>query len=140
MELPKDCLHRRPGALSGGQKQRLCLARALAAEPDLLLCDEITSALDQLVAEEILALLDRLRRETGITLMFITHDLGLVSARADHVAVLRHGKLIACGPTGETLVKGCDPYIDRLLTCVPEMRTDWLDQILSHADRLAPKQ
>jgi peptide/nickel transport system ATP-binding protein len=135
MELPKDCLFRRPGALSGGQKQRLCLARALAAEPDLILCDEITSALDQLVAEEILALLERLRHETGVSLMFITHDLGLVSARADYVAVLRQGQLIACGPTDQTLVTGCDPYIDRLLTCVPEMRTDWLDQILTRADR-----
>ena len=135
MELPNDCLHRRPGALSGGQKQRLCLARALAAEPDLILCDEITSALDQLVAEEILALLERLRQTTGVTLMFITHDLGLVSARADHVAVLCQGKLIACGSTGQTLVTGCDPYIDRLLTCVPEMRTGWLDQILTRADR-----
>jgi peptide/nickel transport system ATP-binding protein len=139
MELPKDCLYRRPGALSGGQKQRLCLARALAAEPDLILCDEITSALDQLVAEEILTLLERLRQTTGISLMFITHDLGLVSARADHVAVLCQGKLIACGPTGQTLVTGCDPYIDRLLTCVPEMRTDWLDQVLTRADRRLPK-
>jgi peptide/nickel transport system ATP-binding protein len=140
MELPNDCLHRRPGALSGGQKQRLCLARALAAEPDLILCDEITSALDQLVAEEILTLLERLRLDIGISLMFITHDLGLVSARADHVAVLCQGQLIACGPTGQTLVTGCDPYIDRLLTCVPEMRAGWLDQVLTRANRPIAKR
>ena len=129
MELAPDIAQRLPGALSGGQKQRLCIARALAAKPDLIICDEITSALDQLVAEEILKLLQRLRIEFGLAYLFITHDLGLVARIANKVAVLQKGRMVAQGPLAETLVYGRDPYIDRLLTCVPQMRTDWLDEI-----------
>ncbi|MBV9524051.1 MAG: ABC transporter ATP-binding protein, partial [Alphaproteobacteria bacterium] len=91
IDLPAEFVARRPGELSGGQKQRLCIARALAAEPDLMICDEVTSALDPLVAEEILKLLGRLQRETGIAYLFITHDLGTVRRIAHRVAVMLQG-------------------------------------------------
>jgi peptide/nickel transport system ATP-binding protein len=130
IELPAEFAARRPGELSGGQKQRVCIARALAAEPDLIICDEVTSALDPLVAEEILQLLERLQRATGIAYLFITHDLGTVRRIADRVVVMLQGAVVAQGPLVTVFAPPFHPYTERLLSSVPEMRLDWLDETL----------
>lgn len=80
IDLPPEYITRRPHELSGGQKQRACIARALAAQPDMIICDEVTSGLDPLVADEILGLLRRIQDETGVAYLVITHDLGTVPA------------------------------------------------------------
>src|SRR5690606_17020322 len=83
VELPEDFAHRRPASLSGGQKQRVNLARALAAEPEVIICDEVTSALDTVVGAAIIRLLQKLQKETGVTMLFITHDINLVGSFTD---------------------------------------------------------
>ena len=130
MELPADYIDRRPGELSGGEKQRVGIARALAAEPDLIICDEVTSALDQLVGEEILRLLKRLQDELGIAYLFITHDLGIVRRIANKVAVMLKGRMVAAGDTETVFNPPFHPYTELLLASVPEMRRDWLDDVL----------
>ena len=130
MDLPESFLTRKPGELSGGQKQRVGIARALAAEPDLIICDEVTSALDQLVGEEILKLLKRLQDELGIAYLFITHDLGTVKRIANKVAVMLKGKMVAGGETSVVFAPPYHPYTELLLSSVPEMRPDWLDDVL----------
>jgi peptide/nickel transport system ATP-binding protein len=129
--LPENFASRYPGELSGGQKQRVCIARALAAEPELIICDEVTSALDPLVAEEILKLLDRLQRDNGYAYLFITHDLGTVRRIADRVAVMLKGRLIAEGPCAKVFAPPWHPYTELLLSSVPEMDTHWLDGVLT---------
>ena len=129
MGLPENFLHRRPGELSGGQKQRVGIARALAAEPDLIICDEVTSALDQLVGEEILKLLKKLQEDLGVAYLFITHDLGTVKRIANKVAVMLKGKLVAGGSTATVFSPPYHPYTQLLLSSVPEMRPDWLEEI-----------
>lgn len=131
IELDPDVfMDRLPSELSGGQKQRVCIARALAAEPKFIICDEVTSALDQLVAEGILRLLDKLQREMGLTYMFITHDLATVRSIADDVVVMKHGKIIEQGPKDEVFSPPHAPYTELLLSSVPEMDPDWLSTIL----------
>ncbi len=120
---------RLPGALSGGQKQRVCIARALAAEPRLIICDEVTSALDLLVAEGVLKLLSRLQAETGVSYLFITHDFGAVASVADRVAVMKQGALVASGPLAEVFDAPPDPYTAALLEAVPQLSPGWLDEI-----------
>ena len=129
---PGDFIDRYPGELSGGQKQRICIARALAAEPELILCDEVTSALDQLVAEEILKLLQRLQDELNVTYMFITHDLATVKAIADEIVVMLQGKIVVQGPKAEVLSPPHHEYTELLLSSVPEMDPDWLDGVLAN--------
>jgi len=128
--LPRDFAQRRPGELSGGQKQRVCIARALAAEPDIVICDEVTSALDPLVADEILGLLEELQERTGVAYIFITHDIGVVRRVADEVAVLENGRIVALGPLARVFAAPLHPYTQLLLSSVPQMRTDWLTDIL----------
>ncbi len=134
---PDEFMDRLPGELSGGQKQRICIARALAADPEVIICDEVTSALDQLVAEEILKLLQRLQNELGVTYLFITHDLATVKAIADEIVVMLQGRVVEQGPKQEILTPPHDPYTDLLLSSVPEMDPDWMDNLL--ADRAARK-
>jgi peptide/nickel transport system ATP-binding protein len=134
---PDEFMDRLPGELSGGQKQRICIARALAADPEVIICDEVTSALDQLVAEEILKLLQRLQNELGVTYLFITHDLATVKAIADEIVVMLQGRIVEQGPKQEILTPPHDPYTDLLLSSVPEMDPDWMDNLL--ADRAARK-
>ncbi len=131
MDLPAEFIHRKPGQLSGGQKQRVGIARALAAEPDLIICDEVTSALDQLVGEEILKLLKKLQDELGVAYLFITHDLGTVKRIANKVAVMLKGKLVAGGETEVVFSPPYHPYTELLLSSVPEMRPEWLDEVLT---------
>ena len=131
IDLPADYINRRPHELSGGQKQRVCIARALAAEPEIIICDEVTSALDPLVSDEILRLLRRIQDETGVAYLFITHDLGTVRRVANKVAVMLKGKIVASGPTEQVFSPPFHPYTGLLLSSVPEMRPDWLDEVLS---------
>ena len=131
MDLPEDFITRRTSELSGGQKQRVSIARALAAEPDLIICDEVTSALDQLVGEEILRLLKKLQDDLGLAYLFITHDLGTVKRIATKVAVMLKGQVVASGPTAEVFAPPWHPYTELLLSSVPEMRADWLDGVLA---------
>jgi len=133
IDLSPEFASRYPGQLSGGQKQRVCIARALAAEPDLIICDEVTSALDPLVAEGILDLLGRLQRSHGYAYLFITHDLGTVRRIADRVAVMLKVRLVAEGPREEVFAAPYHPYTKLLLSSVPEMDIRWLDGVL--ADR-----
>ncbi|MBT3700241.1 MAG: ABC transporter ATP-binding protein [Alphaproteobacteria bacterium] len=128
---PDEYIDRLPGELSGGQKQRICIARALAAEPDLIICDEVTSALDQLVAEEILKLLQRLQDEVNVSYLFITHDLATVRAIADDIVVMLQGRVVEQGPKDEVLTPPHHEYTDLLLSSVPEMDPDWLDRLLA---------
>ncbi len=127
---PSKFYNRYPGELSGGQKQRIGIARALAAEPQFIICDEVTSALDQLVAEGILRLLDRLQNELNLAYMFITHDLATVRSIADEVVVMQHGKVVEQGPKDEMFTPPHHPYTDLLLSSVPEMDPNWLTTLL----------
>ena len=130
IELPANFADRLPGELSGGQKQRICIARALAANPELIICDEVTSALDQLVAEEILKLLQRLQDELHVTYLFITHDLATVKAISDEIVVMLQGRVVEQGPKSQVLAPPHHEYTDLLLSSVPEMDPDWLDNLL----------
>ncbi|SEO73007.1 peptide/nickel transport system ATP-binding protein [Salinihabitans flavidus] len=127
---PSQYYNRYPPELSGGQKQRIGIARALAAEPSFIICDEVTSALDQLVAEGILKLLDRLQRDLGLAYMFITHDLATVRAIADEVVVMQNGQVVEQGPKEEMFKPPHHPYTDLLLSSVPEMDPNWLTRLL----------
>ncbi|MGQ3487093.1 ABC transporter ATP-binding protein [Roseovarius pacificus] len=127
---PAKFYNRYPPELSGGQKQRIGIARALAANPTFIICDEVTSALDQLVAEGILRLLDRLQKELNLAYMFITHDLATVRSIADEVVVMQHGKVVEQGPKDEMFKPPHHPYTDLLLSSVPEMDPDWLTTLL----------
>jgi len=127
---PSKYYDRFPPELSGGQKQRIGIARALAAEPSFIICDEVTSALDQLVAEGILRLLDRLQSELNLAYMFITHDLATVRAIADEVVVMQHGKVVEQGPKTDMFTPPHHPYTDLLLSSVPEMDPNWLTTLL----------
>ena len=128
---PDQFIDRYPGELSGGQKQRICIARALAAEPELIICDEVTSALDQLVAEEILKLLQRLQDELQLSYMFITHDLATVRAIADEIVVMLLGEIVEQGEKMTVLNPPHHEYTELLLSSVPEMDPDWLDRVLA---------
>ena len=127
---PSKFYNRYPPELSGGQKQRIGIARALAAEPSFIICDEVTSALDQLVAEGILKLLDRLQKELDLAYMFITHDLATVRSIADEVVVMQKGRVVEQGPKTEMFKPPHHPYTDLLLSSVPEMDPNWLTELL----------
>ena len=135
IELPLDYVDRYPGQLSGGEKQRVCIARALAANPDLIICDEVTSALDQLVAEGILELLQNLQNDLGVSYLFITHDLATVRAIADHIVVMYQGQIVEQGLKEQILTPPHAPYTELLLSSVPEMDPDWLDILVERRRR-----
>lgn len=128
---PAEYYSRLPGELSGGQKQRIGIARALAAEPKFIICDEVTSALDQLVAEGILKLLARLQDQLNLSYMFITHDLATVRAISDEVVVMKDGRVVEQGQKQAMFTPPHHPYTDLLLSSVPEMDPDWLTNLLT---------
>ncbi len=128
---PDTYIDRLPSELSGGQKQRIGIARALAAEPKLIICDEVTSALDQIVQEGILKLLDQLQSELDLAYMFITHDLATVKSIADEVVVMQQGVVLEHGAKSALFAKPQQDYTRLLLSSVPEMDPDWLDKLLA---------
>ncbi len=131
IEMGRGFHDRYPAELSGGQKQRVAIARALAARPELIICDEPTSALDPLVADGILKLLLGLQKEADLSYVFITHDIAIVRAIADSVAVMHRGRLVRFGPKSVQLNPPFDDYTDLLLNSVPEMKIGWLEQVLA---------
>jgi len=131
IELDESHIDRLPGELSGGQKQRVSIARALAADPELIICDEVTSALDQVVQHEILKLLRQVQDRTGVSYLFITHDIATVRAIADEVVVMHRGRIVEQGPKSQVLTPPHAPYTERLLSSVPETDPDWLDTLLA---------
>ncbi len=132
IEMGKGYIDRYPAELSGGQKQRVCIARALAAKPKLIICDEVTSALDPLVADGILKLLLNLQAQEHVAYLFITHDLATVKAIADKIAVMYRGQVVRYGSKTDVLTPPFDDYTDLLLSSVPEMELGWLESVLAH--------
>ena len=132
IELGTGFQDRYPAELSGGQKQRVCIARALAAKPKLIICDEVTSALDPLVADGILKLLLNLQKIEDVAYLFITHDLATVKAIADSIAVMYQGQVVRYGTKSEVLSPPFDDYTDLLLSSVPEMKLGWLEETIEH--------
>lgn len=135
IELSSNYIERYPGELSGGEKQRICIARALAAKPNLIICDEVTSALDQLVAEEILKLMQELQNELGVSYLFITHDLATVKAISDEIVVMLKGRIVEQGVKKDVLAPPHHEYTELLLSSVPEMDPNWLDGVLEMRKR-----
>ena len=135
IELDESFIDRLPGELSGGQKQRICIARALAANPDLIICDEVTSALDQIVQKGILNLLLRLQRELNISYIFITHDIATVKAISDQIVVMFQGQVVEQGMKSQILSPPFPDYTQLLLSSVPEMDPDWLTGLLDERSK-----
>ncbi|KLN57423.1 ABC transporter ATP-binding protein [Variovorax paradoxus] len=129
VKLPHSVAGRLPGGLSGGQKQRVNLARALAADPDLILCDEVTSALDTVVGAAVLDLMAELRRELGVSYLFISHDLHTVRAVCDEIVVMQHGRKLAQVARVDYDRGPNHPYYELLARSVPELRQGWLDDM-----------
>lgn len=138
IRLPRDIVQRKSSELSGGQKQRVNLARALAAEPELLLCDEVTSALDTVVGAAILELIDDLRRELGIATIFISHDISTVRAFCDQILVLYGGTAVEQADRAEFAAGPHHPYTRLLMDSVPEMQAGWLERIPGQASAALP--
>lgn len=136
VELPAEFMRRFPEELSGGQKQRVNLARALAAEPEILLCDEVTSALDTIVGANVIELLKKLRRETDVSFVFISHDLSTVAALADEIIVLYAGRVVEKGPVNQVLSPPYHPYTRLLIASVPELRVGWLESTMKTREAL----
>jgi peptide/nickel transport system ATP-binding protein len=129
VRMPAKLADRYPGELSGGERQRVAIARALAAKPEVVLCDEITSALDVSLQAAVLELLAELRTELGLAMLFITHDLGVVATIADQVLVLESGVVCEQGPTAHVLSSPAAPYTQRLLASAPSVAA-----VLANAD------
>jgi len=119
--LPVSARSRYPHEFSGGQRQRLCIARALAVEPRLIVCDEPTSALDVSVQAQVIRLLRELQDRHGLSYLFITHDLAVVSELADRVAVMHSGKMVEMGSTRQVLFNPKNDYTRRLLDALPNL-------------------
>ncbi|MCP4072314.1 MAG: dipeptide ABC transporter ATP-binding protein [Hyphomicrobiales bacterium] len=130
VELPVEFESRYPSELSGGQKQRVNLARALAARPEIMLCDEVTSALDSIVSSNVIKLLQKLRDQTGVSFVFISHDLSTVGSFADEIVVLYAGRVVEQGPVDEVLAPPYHPYTRLLISSVPELRVGWLEDTM----------
>ncbi len=137
VELPPPFADRYPHELSGGQKQRINLARALAAEPEVVLCDEVTSALDTIVAANVIDLLTRLQDETGVSFVFISHDLSTVASFSDEIVVLYAGRVAETGPVAEVLSAPFHPYTRLLMSSVPEPRMGWLEETTESQEQQA---
>jgi peptide/nickel transport system ATP-binding protein len=129
IELPSSMATRYPGELSGGEKQRVCIARAIAASPEVIICDEVTSALDQLVEDGILCLLKRLQDLLSVSYLFITHDLATVEAVADEVVVMLKGEVVESGSLLDVFSPPHHQYTNLLLSSVPKMNVKWLDNL-----------
>ncbi|RWD51768.1 MAG: ABC transporter ATP-binding protein [Mesorhizobium sp.] len=131
IEMGTGFVNRYPAELSGGQKQRVCIARALAAKPKLIICDEVTSALDPLVANGILKLLLNLQQIEQAAYLFITHDLATVKSISDSIAVMYRGEVVRYGAKSQVLTPPFDDYTDLLLSSVPDMEIGWLETAIA---------
>jgi peptide/nickel transport system ATP-binding protein len=136
IELDESFLDRLPNELSGGQKQRVCIARALAADPEVIICDEVTSALDQIVQEGILKLLLKLQEDIGVSYIFITHDIATVQAISDEIVVMLQGAVVEQGLKTEIMSPPYPEYTQLLLSSVPEMDPDWLSDLLKKRENV----
>ena len=130
VEMNLEHADRTPGQLSGGQKQRVAIARALAAGPELIICDEITSALDKVVQAEVLRMLIGLQEKLGVSYLFITHDIEVVRAIADRVVVMKNGVIVEQGHKEAVFSPPHEPYTHKLLASVPDMAVGWLDRVI----------
>ena len=119
--LDESALDKYPHEFSGGQRQRICIARAIAAKPELLICDEAVSALDLSIRAQVLDLLEDLKKKLGLSLLFITHDLGVVQHIADRILVINRGKIIEEGPCGQVLKAPREEYTRYLISSVPKI-------------------
>ena len=119
--LDASALDKYPHEFSGGQRQRICIARAIAAKPELLVCDEAVSALDLSIRAQVLDLLEDLKKKLGLSLLFITHDLGVVQHIADRILVMNRGKIIEEGPCGQVLKAPREEYTRYLISSVPKI-------------------
>ena len=119
--LDESALDKYPHEFSGGQRQRICIARAIAAKPELLICDEAVSALDLSIRAQVLDLLEDLKEKLGLSLLFITHDLGVVQHIADRILVMNRGKIIEEGPCGQVLKAPREEYTRYLISSVPKI-------------------
>jgi len=137
VELPGSFSSRYPEELSGGQKQRINLARALGANPEIILADEVTSALDTIVGAAVIELLEGLRERLGVSYMFISHDLSTVASFADRIMVLYAGRVVEDGSTDDILALPSHPYTQLLLSSVPELRQGWLEDVTQSRAALA---
>ena len=122
--LPVDALGRYPHEFSGGQRQRICIARAVAVKPQLLICDEAVSALDLSVRSQVLELVKKLKDDLDLSVLFITHDIGVVNYIADSVLVMNCGRIVEQGGCREVLHGPQDDYTRRLIAAVPRIRSD----------------
>jgi peptide/nickel transport system ATP-binding protein len=138
VKLPSSVAERLPGELSGGQKQRINLARALAAQPDLILCDEVTSALDTVVGAAILELMAELRKELNVSYMFISHDINTVRAICDEIVVLYAGRKVEARKREALSMPPFHPYSHLLISSVPALRRGWLEEEGRNASALPP--
>ena len=130
VELPVEFAGRYPEELSGGQKQRINLARGLAADPEVLLCDEVISSLDSIVGDNIIRLLKGLRKKIGVSFVFISHDLSTVASFADEIVVLYAGRVAEKGPVSKVLSPPSHPYTRLLIASVPQMRIGWIEEVM----------
>ena len=119
--LDASALDKYPHEFSGGQRQRICIARAIASKPELLICDEAVSALDLSIRAQVLDLLEDLKKKLGLSLLFITHDLGVVQHIADRILVMNRGKIIEEGPSGQVLRAPREEYTRYLISSVPKI-------------------
>jgi peptide/nickel transport system ATP-binding protein len=131
VDLPPSFAAKLPGELSGGQRQRIAIARAFAAKPDIILCDEFLSALDTLVAARILELMARLKREHNVAYIFVSHDLATVAAIADRIAIMYQGRIVEIGRAIDVFAPPQHPYTRLLVQSVPQLRRDWLDEVIA---------
>lgn len=135
---PVRCLRSYPHQLSGGMRQRVLTAIALACEPDLLVADEPTTALDVTVQAQILDLLNQIRHRRGLSIVFISHDLGVIAQIADRVAVMYAGQILEEGPVGRIFHEPCHPYTQRLLACLPRVQSPGQDLLPTIEGRVPP--
>lgn len=129
VELPAELAERYPRELSGGQRQRVSLARALAAKPELILCDEVTSSLDTIVSASIIRLLESFRDQFGMAIVFISHDISTIASIADRIVVMYDGEVVEEGSAAKVLHPPFHPYTRLLLSSVPQMRKGWLESV-----------